>query len=459
MQVAVRPHVTAGVALVGASLIAASTISPMPDIHLPEVHLPAIHTANVHLAALVNPLEVYAQVFQDALANAGTLADNALPGQLLKQLIANQVSSAATLAAAVQTTGGDIATALTTQVPQLLQTAVTQLAAGNVSGAVNSLLQGPLAVVLPAVDLLPALQTILTKPLQNLVNVVNSFTSDPLATELLLSGFIAPLISTPAAAAVAFQNVLSAVGTLNPVAVASAILAAPAVVADGLLNGGYGPDLGALVSPGLTVKAGGLLSSPGLVFNDDGSFFVNTGGPLAALQQVLQKIATAIAPPAPATAQVAKTDIASVPSAGAATLTLSTPSIPAKATPSTETPSTETAGAAEPSAQNPEAPAPAADTTKAPTTESSGTTAGSATKTESTDAAGGKTPTDKGADETTGNKVEPHTTAGSATTKSGDTAAAGGETATEHAGTKTATSESSADKGADSATKKASTSK
>jgi hypothetical protein len=458
MQVAVRPHVTAGVALVGASLIAASTISPTPDIHLPEVHLPAIHTANVHLAALVNPLEVYAQVFQDALANAGTLAENALPGQLLKQLIANQVSSAATLAAALQTTGGDVATALTTQVPQLLQTAVTQLAAGNVSGAVNSLLQGPLAVVLPAVDLLPALQTILTKPLQNLVNVVNSFTSDPLATELLLSGFIAPLISTPAAAAVAFQNVLSAVGTLNPVAVAGAILAAPAVVADGLLNGGYGPDLGALVSPGLTVKAGGLLSSPGLVFNSDGSFFVNTGGPLAALQQVLQKIATAIAPPAPATAQVAKTDIASIPSAGAANVTLTTPSIP-KSTPSTET-SIETASTAEPSAQKPEGTeAPAADTTKAPSTESSSTTAGSATKADAPDASSGKTATDKGADETTGNKVESHTTAGAATTKSGDTAAAGSETTTEHTGTKTATAESSADKGADSATKKASTSK
>ena len=68
-----RPHFAAGVAFVGASVIAAAAVTPMPEIHLPDVQLPSIHAADVNLAALANPLEVYAQVFQTALTNTNTL--------------------------------------------------------------------------------------------------------------------------------------------------------------------------------------------------------------------------------------------------------------------------------------------------------------------------------------------------------------------------------------------------
>jgi len=70
--------------------------------------------ANLNLAAAVNPLEVYSQVFHDAVANIGTLAENADPGRVLAQIVANQIDSARSLAEALQTAGGDIATAVTT---------------------------------------------------------------------------------------------------------------------------------------------------------------------------------------------------------------------------------------------------------------------------------------------------------------------------------------------------------
>src|SRR6478609_4209125 len=223
MQAAVRPPFAAGVALVGASVIAASAIAPLPEVHLPHVHLPAIHMADVNLAAAVNPLEVYAQVFQSALANVGTLAENAVPGQLLQQLLANQLSSAATLGSALQTTGGNIAGAITTQVPQLLQTAVTQLAAGNVAGATDALIQLPLAVGLPALNLLPGLQDVLTKPLQNVLNVLNSSsltfdengnivvnTGGPIAAlQALLKQIATAIAPAPAAVQVAATDVAS----------------------------------------------------------------------------------------------------------------------------------------------------------------------------------------------------------------------------------------------------------
>ena len=246
MQVAVRrPHFATGVALVGASVIAASTVTPIPDIHLPEIQFPSIHVADVRLAALANPLDTYAQVFHTALAGANTLIENTVPGQLLSQLLANQLSSGATLLNGLASTAGGVAAA-TAQIPAELATAVSQLAAGNVEGAVNTLLGLPLAVAAPVLGLLPVLQTVLTKPLTNLVNVINAFTRDPQLTLLAVSGFIAPLISVPAAAAAAIQNVINAVGTGDLGAVANAVLTAPATIVDGLLNGGYGPDLGPL---------------------------------------------------------------------------------------------------------------------------------------------------------------------------------------------------------------------
>ncbi|MBP1817533.1 hypothetical protein [Mycobacterium sp. OAE908] len=396
MQVASRPRFTTGVALVGASLVVASTVAPVADVHLPDIHLPAIRTMDVDLTAAVNPLAIYSQVLHDALTNVSTLAENAKPGQVLQAILANQLNSAGTLGAALGATGGAVGGALA-QLPQTVQTAVGQLAAGNVAGAANALLQIPLTLGLPLQDILPALATIITKPLENIVNVVKAFTGDTLGTELILAGFIGPLISTPAAAATAVQNVITAVGTGNPMAVVGALLGAPATVADGLLNGGYGPDLGPLVDSPFPVKAGGLLSSSTLVFNPDGSFFVNTGGPIAALQAALAKIAGALAPKTPVAVKTA--DVASVPSTAATTVTVST-GVPA--------PTKEATTAVEATAPKP-------SSNGSTTSESPSTTTDSKSQTAST-----TKPTETGVDVTSGNKVEPKPASGSDVTKAGD---------------------------------------
>ena len=429
MQVASRPRFTTGVALVGASLVVASTVAPVPDVHLPDIHLPAIRTMDVDLAAAVNPLAIYSQVLHDALANVSTLAENAKPGQVLQAILANQLNSAGTLGAALGATGGAVGTALAA-LPQTVQTAVGQLAAGNVAGAADSLLQIPLTLGLPLQNLLPALATIITKPLENIVNVVKAFTDDTLGTELILAGFIGPLISTPAAAATAVQNVISAAGTGNPMAVVGALLGAPATVVDGLLNGGYGPDLGPLVDSPFPVKAGGLLSSSALVFNPDGTFFVNTGGPIAALEQVLAKIAGALAPKAPAAVKTA--DVATVPSTAATTVTLSTGST-AVAVPAKE-------------ATTAEAPAQKPSSTDATKTESSSTTKDSTAAT---------------ADVTSGNKVEPKPASSSEAAKPGDAteSTTTGEATTEKADTSSTSSAATSSGAEKSAEKSAGTAK
>ena len=287
------------------------------------------------------------------------------------------------------------------------------------------------------------------------MNVINAFTADSLGTLLAVSGFIAPLIGSPAAAAAAVQNVLDSFGTGDPAEVVNAVLTiAPATVLDGVLNGGYGPDLGPLVAPGISVLAGGLLSSAGLVFNDDGSFYINTGGPLFSLQQVLSKIANAITPPAPVAIQTAKFDIASIPAVDAAAVTLATagntatetPAIDAAATDeaSTEAPasnadtSAETAASSEQVAggdtvtdagQNTEPAQTSAAESAKDDSESISTSKGSTSTNESVQSSTGKKPTGNNVDVKTGNKVEPKATTGEHPPKSGDATAA---TAHEH---------------------------
>ena len=72
MHAAVRPYVTAGVALFGASVIAVTPVAPAP----PDIR---IATPVVQLMAAPNPIDFYPQVVQTTLNNAGTL----LKGYLL----------------------------------------------------------------------------------------------------------------------------------------------------------------------------------------------------------------------------------------------------------------------------------------------------------------------------------------------------------------------------------------
>jgi len=320
MQLAVRSSVAAGVALVGTGVIVASPIAPP----LPDIHLPAIHAGAMELAATVSPLDAYSQVVKEAIANIQTLAAQSNPGSVLKQVVANQIADLTAAAGALSTTGGDLATALTTQVPGLLQTAFNQISAGDVAGATNSLATVPLVLAQPVIGLLPAVEQLVTQPVQNLVNVAKIF-SDPVYDQLVAVGLLGPVISGLGAAGVAVQNVINAVGTGDLQKVAGAILASPAKIADGLLNGGYGPDLGPLVGGGFTVLAGGLFSSGGFEVTPDGNFVLNVAGPVATLQTMAKLIAAAITPPkAVPAAQNARVHVGVVPASTGPTYTLRT---------------------------------------------------------------------------------------------------------------------------------------
>ena len=72
MHVAVRSRLNVGIALAGAGAIALAPIAqPMPAIA--ELQARAVSSAQVALTAAANPIEQWAQIIEDTLANGGAL--------------------------------------------------------------------------------------------------------------------------------------------------------------------------------------------------------------------------------------------------------------------------------------------------------------------------------------------------------------------------------------------------
>lgn len=221
-QMALRPYVTAGIALVGASVIAVAPIAPHPDVQLPAVELSA---------AIDNPIEVFTPVV-DA---AGTWLTNTIrseianPFPILHQIVTNQITTAGQLLQAVNAGGaalGDLAAGL----PATLQIAFSKLAVGDVNGAIDSVIASGLN---PIVNLITGvwtpLQDVLQRPFavgQALVPALfNAGLSLALAAVASTVGIgfdtgLKPLVQQIVSST---QSVLNAVTTLNPINVLNAI--------------------------------------------------------------------------------------------------------------------------------------------------------------------------------------------------------------------------------------------
>jgi len=280
MQIAVRPHLKTGLAVVGASALAITPIAVAP----PEIKLPvqaAVTSAAVALKA--SPIDFYTEVFERTLSNTEALADIFLssPVPILQAVLENQFANVEALVEAVSNAADGLVTALTEQVPEELQAAFEALADGDVETALNTLLAVPVGLALPLLEVLGAVITPITTALNNF----NAVVQDVLAAAILggALAFAGPVLSGIGAVGTAVQGVIDAVGSGDIGAIADALINIPGVIADGVLNGGYGPLLlGALPAPGL-LTAEGLLGPLG-------------AGPIGFLLGLRQAIADIIAP-------------------------------------------------------------------------------------------------------------------------------------------------------------------
>lgn len=329
MHAAVRSSVLSGATLLTAGAIAVTPIQPLAHVpSLPSISH-AVSTAAVNLTS--SPFDLYGQVLKTAAGNLQADVKSYLDLGLfpiLRQILTNQVGTMGGLVNALGESGKAVVTALTTEVPGYLGAAFSDLGKANVEGALNNL---QLAIVLPIfaainpIGPLPkALGNLISQPLQSVINIANDLPN--ILLELGV-GLIGPVASTLGAMGTATQNVINAVKAGDLGKLATAVIQAPATVIDGLFNGGYGPNLGALLGlniPGFNIYGGGLFGGGATVPGG-----TTIAGTVQAIVAVVKSILNDITPAKPAataatTTAKAASDIAAVPSTTAATVTLST---------------------------------------------------------------------------------------------------------------------------------------
>ncbi len=324
------------------------------------------------LATDADPTQIYTDAIQRALTNITTLQanspDTALP--ILSQVLENQLNLvegvadgavhgewkagtspdfAALWKQATEAAGGigpglsgaaqDVADALRNDVPPLLEAVTEALRAGDIESAMNNMLMVAVVPIFAAVNpsgpLLPALQKILDVPFDLGLSLVGAIPNDQISTALAEPfnagkrvvgqlqevalfagmGIISPLGGGIGALGHAIQAVADGVAAGDVSAVATALLQAPGVMLDGLLNGGYGPSVGDMIGLGdYPVINGGLLGPKLDITFDDGELKIFLPGTLGALQYIQQRIAGVLAPEEATTASYT-VDASSVTSA------------------------------------------------------------------------------------------------------------------------------------------------
>jgi hypothetical protein len=338
MYAAVRPYATAGIALVGAGVIAVSPLAP-PMPHIQAVQR-AASSAGVELEALVNPIEAWVQVLQQAGANIKTLTqaitDNPTP--VLDQVIANQTANWQAFAVAAQPQIQQIQSILDSA-PINLQRAWVQVQAGNLvtngtdengnlisTGAlnlVNDQIVSPimLSAALIGTDAALALNNTVQQFATAMATVLPAET-DPYNAGFLTAvlPLVLPVVSVMNALVQTTEGVVNGVGSLNLAAAVNAVVNAPATLVGAFLNG-----LGEVAGS----PAPGILTPWSDNYGEFGS------GPIGALNYLRGLFAEALGAKAPASAAsfavtpaAATSAVASVPTANK-TVTLSTTGRPA----------------------------------------------------------------------------------------------------------------------------------
>jgi hypothetical protein len=299
MQQAVRSYLAAGVAFAGVGALAASPVAPpMPDLK------PVAQSAAVELSSLVNPVDEFAAVFSSAFQNTVALgqrvADN--PAPILSQIVKNQLTSAAAVGKLIDTLGQGVGAALA-EAPAQLKQAADYLAAGNVSGALTTLVnvalgpvvQGVVNAILFNPDVWADFQNALRQPIANALAVVDILNIPNIYNTL--GPLLAPvqvISDVTDAFGAAGDNIVAGIKNGNVETVANAVLHLGPAVAQALLNG----------NPIAGAYSAGLLGPQGII---------------AGLLSLRDLVANAITPPA---AKSALAEVAGSPTAAASFVTL-----------------------------------------------------------------------------------------------------------------------------------------
>ncbi|NOR02670.1 hypothetical protein HGK72_21745 [Mycolicibacterium fortuitum] len=272
LHLALRPYVTAGVALVGAGVIAVTPAIAPPASIQPQ-------TQAIELTAAVDPLTQWAGIITRTVTEASQFAQTiaANPAPILQQITQNQLGNAQTVSNALQAFANGMGAMLDPSRPggtvYLLIEAVRHLQQGDPVAASQAAWNGILGFLYQAL------------PLSNLTSIQATMATNfgKAVTELAKLPYSIGFVSIGIAHAPfqAFEEtsaaVMEALADHDPTAAAVALVSFPGTVVDYAVNG----------YPVGNLRLGGLLGGSGL---------------FQTLNNARTKIAKAIAPPAPAAA-------------------------------------------------------------------------------------------------------------------------------------------------------------
>ncbi|NOQ59290.1 hypothetical protein [Mycolicibacterium fortuitum] len=248
MQLAIRPYTTAGIALVGAGVIAISPLAPPPATM--SATTTTVSTTTVALTAsssFVDPIAYWGDVLELAGTNLSAQFDAAIadPFPVLSQVVENQMGYANLVGTSIATTGERVNAFVNgAYFAGQIEKLKTELAAGNVASAaraINGILINGALPFYPLLDMtkIPGLIG------RNFANVLQTLAMESLSNVGIVGrlGFGALELVRNALSAVAWtaQTIITAAQSGDAVALASAIVNAPASLIDGLLNGAIVP--------------------------------------------------------------------------------------------------------------------------------------------------------------------------------------------------------------------------
>lgn len=288
MPVTLRSPLATGVALIGAGAIALTPLSAPPA----ELPAPAIQSTAVQLTAAIDPLEAWVKLFTNTGVSATTLAEQILadPAPILTQLLHNGAGHAQTVGTIVQGMGDGVVQWVN-DLPMYADMVKAALDEGKYDQAITSMVYPLFGLAIGIAMPLMSLSSITVGITGNLYNVAQTI-ANPMTLFGTVLGSLQIMSSTASQLGVGVQSFADAVKGGDAVAAVNALIATPALVLNGLINGTE-------FTPGILTPESPTMSP--------------LPGPIAGVMvQVRRAIAQALGAPAP-TATTATTALRTAP--------------------------------------------------------------------------------------------------------------------------------------------------
>lgn len=304
MHYPVRAHLTAGIALAGAGAVALSSVSPVLPVSA-DVQIPAaVRSADVQL--LASPFDEYLAVVQNSIGNLGALAQQAVnpsPLPITLAILANQLNNAQAIGGGAVRSTQQFVDQVFNELPAETVQAISQFLSGDPAGSAETVVAAFTRFLNQSLG--PILGTTRFVVLDTIERTGDAVFAAADNAFILVRGVTDPAYALVLSSGQAAQNVIDAAEAADFLGVLGQTAAAPAVVADGLLNG--------------TPEYGGLLSPIGIAPSGDK---IRTG-PIGALFTYRNRIAGALS--GPSTLNVESREAADPGVSGGPTVTLSAP--------------------------------------------------------------------------------------------------------------------------------------